>query len=89
MSSYKLQICLALFYAVVTLTNPNSITKLSLLERGSNFAVLVIFFAQITLVTIAVIFIYILGYNQFDKYLYIYPGSSGVASLLPLWLTSW
>ena len=74
----------------VQLNTIHMLSKQSRLEMSANFAVLLIFIAQITLVSFAVIFIYVLGYNNFDKYNYIYTESNvSQSSVLPLWLERW
>jgi len=63
--------------------------KLSRIERGANFAVFVIFISQIVLVSFAVICIYIIGYDDFSRYTYIYPNPTEPESKIPLWLERW
>jgi len=64
-------------------------SKMSNLEGYLNRAIIIIFFAQIILVSITVISIYILGFENFNKFPYVYTNGSSSGSVLPLWLESW
>ena len=73
----------------IQMNNRHAPSKQSKLEQYLNLAIIIIFFCQITLVTISVISIYILGYNDESKLPYIYPSNAESASILPLWLEQW
>lgn len=64
-------------------------SKMSQLEKNLNLAIIVIFVAQVILVTISVISIYIMGYNDKDKLPYVFPKDDDNSSILPLWLEQW
>eukprot|EP01041_Mallomonas_annulata_P002854 gene2854-5613_t len=61
-------------------------SKMSMLEKYVNFAIIIIFLAQITLVSIVIISLYGMGFNNFKKLPYIYPNNEGSSSVLPLWI---
>jgi magnesium-transporting ATPase (P-type) len=73
----------------IQMNNRHAPSKQSKLEQYLNLAIIIIFFCQITLVTISVISIYILGFNAESKLPYIYPSNAESASILPLWLEQW
>lgn len=74
----------------IQMNSLNAPSKMSKLEHNLNTAIIIIFSAQITLVTISVICVYLLGYNKESDLPYIYPpGEDGSGSILPLWLELW
>lgn len=64
-------------------------SKMSKLEGYLNDAIKIIFVAQVILVSISVISIYILGFQNFSKIPYVYVNGEGDSSILPLWLSQW
>jgi phospholipid-transporting ATPase len=73
----------------IQMNNRQAPSKMSKLEGNLNRAIIVIFVAQVVLVTISVISIYIMGFNIKSKLGYIYPPDSTENSILPLWLEQW
>jgi magnesium-transporting ATPase (P-type) len=68
----------------IQMNNRHAPSKMSKLEGYLNNAVMMIFFAQLTLVSFSVGSIYILGYQHQSKTPYIYMGV-GDTSILPVW----
>lgn len=64
-------------------------SKMSQLESNLNTAIIIIFVAQVILVSISVISIYIMGFDDEDTLPYVYPPSESESSILPLWLEQW
>lgn len=74
----------------IQMNNRHAASKMSTLEGYLNMAIIIIFWSQCILVSISVISIYILGFNNFDaKIPYVYPNGEGSGSILPLWLEQW
>ena len=74
----------------IMMSNQHAPSKLSRLESYLNNAIIIIFLSMISLVTISVISIYILGFNHYNSKLpYVYPNGEGTGSVLPLWLEQW
>lgn len=73
----------------IQMNNRLASSKISKLEGYLNTAIILIFFCQVILVSISVISIYIMGFNDFSKLPYVYPGDSDSGSVLPLWLEQW
>jgi phospholipid-transporting ATPase len=74
----------------IQMNNRKAPSKMSRLEHNLNNAIIIIFFAQIALVTVSVISIYIMGFENYNKKLpYVYPDGEGTGSVLPLWLDQW
>lgn len=73
----------------IQMNNRQAQSKMSKIEENLNKAIIIIFFAQVILVTISVISIYIMGFNKESKLPYIYPPDAGEGSILPLWLEQW
>jgi phospholipid-transporting ATPase len=69
----------------IQMNNLHAPSKLSNIEKYLNKAIILIFCAQLTLVVMAVISIYILGYQNYSLMPYVYV-KSGSTSILPLWL---
>lgn len=72
----------------VQMNNRLATSKMSKLEGYANVAIMVIFIAQLTVVSFAVIGLYASGYDDLEKYPYIFPQLNR-KSLLPLWLEMW
>mmetsp|Transcript_15593 Transcript_15593/g.14932 ORF Transcript_15593/g.14932 Transcript_15593/m.14932 type:complete len:1139 (-) Transcript_15593:763-4179(-) len=70
----------------IQMNNRNAPSKMSKIEIYLNKAIIIIFCAQLTLVVVSIISIYFLGFNHFFRLPYIYKGSGGTPSILPLWL---
>eukprot|EP00981_Chlorochromonas_danica_P006961 scaffold1507_cov158-Ochromonas_danica.AAC.30 len=64
-------------------------SKMSQLESNLNSAIIIIFWAQVVLVTMSVISIYIMGFNDKSDLPYVFPPDSDDTSILPLWLEQW
>ena len=64
-------------------------SKMSKVEEKLNTAIIIIFTAQVILVSISVISVYLLGFDTADYAPYIYPEGSVSDSVLPLWLERW
>lgn len=74
----------------IQMNNRKAPSKMSRIEKNLNDAILIIFVAQVVLVTISVISIYIMGFERYDKKLpYVYPNDADTGSVLPLWLDQW
>lgn len=73
----------------IQMNNRQAPSKMSKLEEKLNLAIIMIFFAQVILVTMSVISIYIMGFQNKSKLPYIYPPDDSNASVLPLWLEQW
>ncbi len=73
----------------IQMNNRHAPSKMSKLEENLNKAIIIIFFAQVILVTISVISIYIMGFQNESKLPYVFPPGSGDSSILPLWLEQW
>jgi hypothetical protein len=72
------------------MNNRQAVSKMSTLEGYLNKAIIIIFWAQCVLVSISVISIYIMGFQNFQSELpYVYPNGEGSGSVLPLWLEQW
>lgn len=80
----------------IQLNGRNPPTKMSKIEGYLNNAIIIIFMAQCVLVSISVISLYAMGFqNLLSKLPYVYPSEaengtgSGTGSVLPLWLEQW
>ncbi|RYH31746.1 phospholipid-transporting ATPase [archaeon] len=73
----------------IQMNNRHAPSKMSQLEGNLNTAIIIIFCAQVVLVTISVISIYIMGFDDESKLPYVYPPNSDDSSILPLWLEQW
>ena len=74
----------------IQMNNQLPATKLSNLEGYANQAIICVFIAMVTLVTISVISIYLMGFDDGDSKLpYVYPDGESSTSVLPLWLEKW
>ena len=74
----------------IQMNNRHAPSKMSRLEKNLNTAIIIIFCAQVLLVTMSVISIYIMGFNHLESKLpYVYPPGVGNDSILPLWLEQW
>lgn len=73
----------------IQMNNRLAPSKMSKLEEKLNRAIIIIFFAQIILVSISVISLFLLGFQNDSDLPYVFPPGSDNASVLPLWLESW
>jgi len=64
-------------------------SKMSKLEHNLNTAIIMIFCAQVVLVSISVLSVYLLGFNDTGDLPYVFPPGTGTGSVLPLWLELW
>ena len=69
----------------IQMNNRHAPSKMSKVESYMNRAIILIFIADIILVCLSVVSVYLLGFQNFDRLPYIYTGS-GTSSILPLWL---
>lgn len=73
----------------IQMNNRHAPSKMSKIEGYVNKAIILIFYAQIALVTASIISIYALGYQNKDDFPYLYPTGNDSTSVLPLWLEQW
>eukprot|EP01038_Epipyxis_sp_PR26KG_P008011 gene8011-10857_t len=74
----------------IQMNNRFAPSKMSRLEQLLNQAIVIIFIAQAILVSVSVISIYLLGFNDKSKLPYVFPANDGgIESILPLWLEQW
>lgn len=73
----------------IQMNNRHAASKTGRIEDYLNVAVKLIFAAQVTLVTVSVISLYALGYENKSNLPYVYPAGQGDTSILPLWLEQW
>ncbi len=73
----------------IQMNNRHAPSKMSKIEQNLNTAIIIIFFSQVALVTMSVISIYIMGFQDTDKLPYVFPPGQGSDSILPLWLEQW
>mmetsp|Transcript_2919 Transcript_2919/g.4430 ORF Transcript_2919/g.4430 Transcript_2919/m.4430 type:complete len:1092 (+) Transcript_2919:145-3420(+) len=73
----------------IQMNNRHAPSKMSKIEGYVNKAIVLIFCAQMTLVTVAIISIYALGYDNKNDFPYLYPNGDDSVSILPLWLEQW
>jgi len=73
----------------IQMNNRHASSKLSHVEKKLNMAIIIIFWAQVVLVSFSVISIYIMGFNNKDNLPYVYPPDDSNNSILPLWLEQW
>lgn len=73
----------------IQMNNRHAPSKMSKIEENLNKAIIIIFIAQIVLVTISVISIYLMGFESESKLPYVFPPDTDRASVLPLWLEQW
>ena len=73
----------------IQMNNRNAPSKMSKIEENLNKAIIIIFIAQIILVTISVISIYFMGFESESKLPYVFPPGTDRISVLPLWLEQW
>lgn len=74
----------------IQMNNRHAPSKMSKIEENLNKAIVIIFVAQIVLVTISVISIYAMGFESKSDLPYVYPpGQDSNDSVLPLWLEQW
>lgn len=64
-------------------------SKMSKLEQNLNTAIIIIFIAQVVLVSISVLSVYLLGFDDTNQLPYVFPPGTGSGSILPLWLELW
>lgn len=72
----------------IQMNNRHAPSKISKVEYYMNTAIIIIFFAQITLVSFSVGAIYMLGFQEQSRVPYAYP-SDGTGSVLPLYVEQW
>lgn len=72
----------------IQMNNRHASSKMSRLEVYLNQAIMIIFFAQVTLVTISVGSIYMRGFDDKSTLPYVFPGG-GSTSILPLFIEQW
>jgi phospholipid-transporting ATPase len=76
----------------IQMNNRQAPSKMSKLEQYVNEAIILIFFAQVILVSISIISLYATGFQDESKLPYVFPPDVDVnsnASALPLWLEQW
>lgn len=73
----------------IQMNNRHAPSKMSKIEENLNKAIIIIFLAQIVLVTISVVSIYFMGFESESKLSYVFPPGSDRVSVLPLWLEQW
>jgi phospholipid-transporting ATPase len=73
----------------IQMNNRHAPSKMSKIEGYVNKAIQLIFFAQVTLVTVSIISIYALGFDNKDDFPYLYPTGNDSTSVLPLWMEQW
>ena len=75
----------------IQMNNRHAPSKMSKLEEYVNKAIIMIFCAQVVLVTVSVISIYAFGYEDEGKLPYVYPDDADDenASILPYWMEQW
>jgi phospholipid-transporting ATPase len=77
----------------IQMNNRNAPSKMSKLEKYVNKAIIMIFIAQVILVTVSIISIYILGFDKDSVLPYVFPDTSSTSntneSQLPLWMEQW
>lgn len=74
----------------IQMNNRHAPSKMSKIEEYLNKAIIIIFFAQVLLVCVSVISIYIMGFQDYGDLPYVYPdGAASRTSVLPLWLEQW
>jgi magnesium-transporting ATPase (P-type) len=73
----------------IQMNNRNAPSKMSKIEENLNKAIIIIFCAQVVLVTISVISIYFMGFESESKLPYVFPPGTDRVSVLPLWLEQW
>lgn len=75
----------------IQMNNRHAPSKMSKLEEYVNKAIIMIFIAQVVLVTASIISIYALGYEDEGKLPYVYPDDvdDENASILPYWMEQW
>lgn len=73
----------------IQMNNRHAPSKMSKVEQYLNTAIILIFCAQVVLVSMSVISIYIMGFQDTSKLPYVFPPGTGSDSILPLWLEQW
>ena len=73
----------------IQMNNRNAPSKMSKIEENLNRAIVIIFSAQVVLVSISVISIYLMGFQGESKLPYVFPPGTSTSSILPLWLEQW
>jgi phospholipid-transporting ATPase len=75
----------------IQMNNRHAPSKMSKLEQYVNKAIIMIFIAQVFLVTASIVSIYALGYDDENKLPYVYPDDveDENASILPYWMEQW
>jgi phospholipid-transporting ATPase len=73
----------------IQMNNRHAESKLSKIEGYLNTAIIMIFWAQVILVSISVISIYILDFDRVSKVPYVNTDGKISNSVLPLWLEQW
>lgn len=73
----------------IQMNNRHAASKIGRIEEYLNVAVILIFAAQVILVSVSVISLYALGYQHKSDIPYVFPPGSTDQSILPLWIEQW
>ena len=73
----------------IQMNNRHAPSKMSKIEENLNKAIIIIFIAQVLLVSISVVSIYFMGFQTNSKLPYVFPPGESGTSILPLWLEQW
>jgi phospholipid-transporting ATPase len=73
----------------IQMNNRHAPSKMSKIEESLNKAIILIFIAQVILVCISVISIYLMNFQSESKLPYVFPPDEERISVLPLWLEQW
>lgn len=73
----------------IQMNNRNAPSKMSKIEENLNKAIIIIFCAQVVLVSISVASIWFMGFQTNSDLPYVFPPGTSTASVLPLWLEQW
>lgn len=76
-------------FTKIQMNNRHAPSKMSNLERALNNAIIMIFIAQVILVSFSVASIWMTGNQRYSDFPYVYPDGEGSGSVLPLWLEQW
>lgn len=73
----------------IQMNNRNAPSKMSKIEEKLNKAIIIIFIAQVVLVSISVASIWFMGFQNNGDLPYVFPPGTDSISVLPLWLEQW
>ena len=73
----------------IQMNNRNAPSKMSKIEEKLNKAIVIIFIAQVVLVSISVASIWFMGFQNNEDLPYVFPPGTDSISVLPLWLEQW